>query len=66
MSLPNSTWINTAVQQILQTNNVPYITSFQGHEVGVVDNTSIYMGRFFMIIDFDFPANYTSWNWQPT
>lgn len=67
ISLPtNVDWVSDAVRAILQLNNLPYITSFQGYQQGVADNTRIQMGNFFMIIDFDFPADYSSWNWQPT
>lgn len=67
VSFPSSnSWIENTIRTILNLNNLPYITEFQGYQQGIVDNTNIYMGNCFLFVDFDFPADYQAWSWQPT
>lgn len=68
ISMNRLTWVQDITSSILQKHGYEYITDFKGKaSLPETNNTIVvYVGDGYLIVDFDFPADYNSWSWQPS
>lgn len=65
ISLPDS-WDQSLAREVLAKIGKPYIATHQGVYGDSSNDATINIGQFAIIADFDFPADYSNWGWQPT
>lgn len=66
VSFSNSNWITEFAKEIVELNGYQYIVSFQGQGAQQSDIIIAEIGDCLLIADFDFPADYQTWSWQPS
>lgn len=68
ISMSDINWVQEITKTILSKHGYEYITDFKGKDALPQTNSTIVVevGDGNLIVDFDFPADYNSWNWQPS
>lgn len=66
--MDNLNWVQDVTRDVLSKHGYEYITDFKGKDLlpQTPSTIVVYVGEGLLVVDFDFPADYSNWSWQPT